>query len=96
MIIDKNIPLLELVDPLGRKTHRLKIDEIYHTLHEMEIGDSVFFEDHAEANKFRSRAHNWLVHGYWTKQFALREVESGYRVWRIEDKQVIDQRFKLS
>lgn len=84
--IDKNIPLIELCDPLGRKSHRLKIDDIYWTLHDMEIGDSVLFGSHAAANKFRSRAHNWLVHGYWDHQFALREVKEGWRVWRVEDK----------
>ena len=94
--IDKNIPLIELCDPLGRKSHRLKIDDIYWTLHDMEIGDSVLFGSHAAANKFRSRAHNWMVHGYWDRQFALRDlgVGEGWRVWRIEDKKR-DPRFTL-
>jgi hypothetical protein len=81
MEIEKNIPMME------HNHHRSKHDEIKETIFAMEIGDSVFFDVHKEAARFRSRAANYLKtmpKAYYTRDFKLRTVEGGWRIWRTK------------
>ncbi len=69
MHIDKNIPLAKV--KLGRKTSTPYINE-------MEVGDSVLFEDRKTANRLRNNMHNRGMLP------AIRKVDGGFRVWRME------------
>ena len=53
MIVDKNVPV-------QKGWHRAKkFDDLYHTIHAMDLGDSVFFDDYKEAIRFRGRVSNY-------------------------------------
>ena len=79
MEIEKNIPIMEQCH------HRSKYDEIRETIFAMEIGDSVFFDVYKEAAKFRGRAANYLrTMPNFNREFKLRTVEDGWRVWRTK------------
>lgn len=69
MQIDKNIPLAKA--KFGRKTSTPYMNE-------MEVGDSVLFEDRVIANRLRSNMQNIGMLP------AIRKVEDGFRVWRIK------------
>lgn len=93
--IDKHVPFLESITHWGELNHRIKKDWIYDCLFEMEIGDSIFFDDFAQANVFRSRAYSYWCRGYFDHNFVLRSVEGGYRVWRLADRKR-PEKFSLS
>ena len=68
--IEKGIPLPK--PKAGKKSKgRQLIDD-------MEVGDSVFFENSADANRLRWRLHN---NGMLP---AIRGVDGGHRVWRLK------------
>ena len=69
MQIDKNIPLAKA--KLGRKTSTPYMNE-------MEVGDSVLFEDRVIANRLRSNMQNIGMLP------AIRKVEDGFRVWKMK------------
>ena len=79
MEIEKDI----LMEDHVQKHHRSKHDEIRETIFAMEIGDSVFFDVYEEAVRFRGRAANYLrTMPNFTRDFKLRTVEGGWRIWR--------------
>jgi hypothetical protein len=79
MEIEKNIPIME------QGHHRSRYDEIRETIFAMEIGDSVFFDVYKEAAKFRGRSANYLrTMPNFNREFKLRTVEDGWRVWRTK------------
>lgn len=69
MKIEKNIPLSS------------SKDRISWPWKDMDIGDSVLFEDDAIASKAQTNCH---VYGHQSgKKFASRKVDGGVRIWRI-------------
>ena len=79
MIIDKNVPV-------QKGWHRAKkLDELYYTINAMEIGDSIFLKDFKEAGRFRARASNYRrTEPDFTKDFVIRKLDDGWRVWRTQ------------
>ncbi|MDA8654976.1 hypothetical protein N9M50_07655 [Alphaproteobacteria bacterium] len=69
MHIDKNIPLPKA--KAGKKSKPRFFDD-------MEVGDSVFFEDRVMAYRLRGSLHNSGMRP------AIREVDGGFRVWRMK------------
>lgn len=48
------------------------------TIHEMEVGDSVFVTEHREACGFTSQARRLGL------RMSSRSVEGGWRIWRVK------------
>ena len=67
--IEKGIPLPKA--KAGKKSKPRFFDG-------MEVGDSVFFENRADANRLRGSMHNNGMRP------AIREVDGGHRVWRLK------------
>lgn len=67
--IERGIPL-----PPASKARKYSFDE-------MEVGDSVFFEDVSLRRKFYNAAKAMgKRHGY---KFSSRKVDGGFRIWRV-------------
>lgn len=75
--IDKNIPV-PVNDGLGAKQRKYPFAE-------MEIGDSFFIPSTGYHDRLRkARSLNAQFRRFKPKRFALRSVDDGVRVWRIE------------
>jgi hypothetical protein len=79
MIVDKNVPV-------QKGWHRAKkFDDLYRTIHAMDLGDSVFFDDYKEAIRFRGRVSNYRrTEPDFVKDFVIRKLTDGWRVWRTK------------
>ena len=82
MKIDKNIPMPKN----GTGIKRIE-DETHNILCEMEVGDSVFHQTKEDGARMRGRAYSYTQVNYADfghKNFAIRECEGGFRVFRIK------------